>query len=95
MIDKTILEKDIGDLPSKLFHHGFDDPQLADQRFPGLVIASLDHVPKSASHWFLASQDCDGFSCDSLEAAILPLDIDPDYIKRLNLIVNEDFFTLK
>lgn len=91
MIVKEYLGAELSLVPSDLFHHGFDDPSLLDQRYPSLVLAAVDKVPLIAANWFLAYQDCDGFGCGSESAAILPLSIKPEILSELIRIVDEEF----
>lgn len=91
MIDATLLGRPLRDLSRDAFHHGFDDPDLLDQRCPSLVLASLDVIPLNASNWFLAAQDCGGFRCNVKPAAILPLPIRATILKSLQGITDESF----
>lgn len=91
MIDTVYLGKTLDQVPEREFVSGFDDPSLIDQRFPGLVLASTSKIPLLANEWFLAYQDCGGFSCNSQYAAILPLEINSTVINALKRVVDEEF----
>ncbi|MCL6336291.1 hypothetical protein EXT65_21085 [Pectobacterium carotovorum subsp. carotovorum] len=88
MIDPHYGGRELADLPYEVFELGFDP----DERFPALVLASVDSIPAECGEgWRLALEDCGGFSCDYLAAAVLPLAIRPDMVRVLEQIVEEDF----
>lgn len=91
MIEQQYFGKLIHQVPDDAFSIGFDDSSLRDQRFPALVLATTERVPASGAEWFLAIQDCGGISCNSLSAAILPLEIKPSIRQALTGIVEENF----
>lgn len=91
MIDSAYLGQPVDGIDESRFSYGFDDPSLLDQRYPSLVLASLERVPRNAESWFLASQDCGGFACDQEFGAILPMSIRPEMLDQLSAIANEDF----
>ncbi|HBM3184923.1 TPA: hypothetical protein LVM22_001188 [Klebsiella oxytoca] len=78
----------IGDIPENEFMEGFDP----DERYPALVLASVLRVPADAdNNWRLATEDCGGFACYTLDAAVLPLSIKPEMQNVLADIVDEKF----
>lgn len=60
MIDPRFLGRPVSDIPRDAFWASFDDPSLPDDRFPGLVIASVNKVPSFPTDMFLAVADCGG-----------------------------------
>lgn len=91
MIEKIYLGKSLDHIPIELFRYSFDSPSLQNQRFPGLVLASLEYVPHVGFNWFLAYEDCGGMSCDTTYAAILPLEIREDIHDAITRIAEEEF----
>ncbi|OCJ37342.1 hypothetical protein [Serratia sp. 14-2641] len=88
MIDDRFLGVPFKSIPDRYFHYGFEQ----QDRYPGLVLASLNTVPLNVGHeWILASNECGGFSCNSCEAAILSLLIRPEALSILENIANEKF----
>jgi hypothetical protein len=91
MIDQKFLGRQICEIPREAFWVSFDHPDLPDDRYPGLVIASLNKVPSFETNMILSSTACDGFSIWQQPAAIKPLSIKPELIKKLTAIVEEEF----
>lgn len=88
MIDPLYYGKKMNEIPGDVFWYGFDP----DNRWPALVLASVDTVPTgSCEAWRLASEDCGGFSCDSRYAAVLTLSIRPEMARYLETVVDEEF----
>lgn len=91
MIPTKYLGRPIAEIPAGEFWCSFDHPDLPDDRYPGLVIASLNKVPSFKTDMFLAVAECNGFAIWQQPAAIKPLSIRPELINNLTAIVEEAF----
>lgn len=88
MIDCKFHGQRIKNISFKNFTYGFEE----QDRYPGLVLASLNTVPLNVSDdWILATNDCGGMSCNSCEAAILELTIRTEMLPFLEYIAGERF----
>lgn len=88
MIDPRYHGKKIEEIPDAAFWPGFDP----EERWPALALASLVTVPAGNTEgWLLASESCGGFSCNSCEAAVLPLPVHPEILGFLETVAEEAF----
>ncbi|MCW1829835.1 hypothetical protein OLZ31_23630 [Enterobacter asburiae] len=88
MINIQYCGMHISQIAEEEFGYGFDP----NERWPSLVLASSETVPAvGSSEWRLASEDCGGFSCDTFDAAVLPLSIRSQIATVLESIVEERF----
>ena len=92
MIEEQYLGKTIKSVPVSAFENRrFDTPNTAEERYPGLVLASDTIIPKEAMDWYLQSTAYMGYSIMGKYAAIKPLSIKSSIESLLQNIVDETF----
>jgi hypothetical protein len=91
-MQRIFTNMDINKIPENNFKYGFDSFMDDLDHYPSLVIATTDlSTIKNQDGWFLAYNDCGGFSCDTKKAAVYPLNIRLGIINELLSIAEEDF----